>query len=349
MDSAARSGRQTTGQLGDNEIQIRVNDTRGAFATQTFIVAVTADTVAPQVVVIPSETQVDVGSTVDILVQAIDNVGVEDLVLTVDGVIIPLDSDGNGSVELDTVGSFIASASATDAAGNVSQATAEIIAIDSSDVIAPVLSIDNVTDGDLLTAPTDIIGSVTDDNLIFYTLSYATIDSDFVEYFRNTTAVDGDLLGTFDPTTLPNDEYFIQLYAIDAGGNEAFETRQISVAGDLKIGNFTVSFTDVSVPVSGIPIVVTRTYDSINAASQNDLGYGWRLEIRDADVRTSVRPTGLEDDLIYNPFFDGARVYVTLPGGQREGFTFSPQPAPGLAGSFLGIFKPNFEADARSH
>jgi hypothetical protein len=32
------------------------------------------------------------------------------------------------------------------------------------------------------------------------------------------------------------------------------------VAGDLKLGNFRLSFTDLSIPVTGIPITLTRTY-----------------------------------------------------------------------------------------
>src|SRR5262249_37713238 len=55
--------------------------------------------------------------------------------------------------------------------------------------------------------------------------------------------------------------------------------------------------------------------------------------------------TGLEEDGIYNPFRDGTRVYVTLPGGRREGFTFRPTLAEGLAGSLLQIWKPRFVPD----
>ena len=46
----------------------------------------------------------------------------------------------------------------------------------------------------------------------------------------------------------------------------------VNVAGDLKIGNFTLSFTDLSIPVSGIPVTLTRTYDSLNAGNQDELG-----------------------------------------------------------------------------
>jgi hypothetical protein len=46
---------------------------------------------------------------------------------------------------------------------------------------------------------------------------------------------------------------------------------------------------------------------------------------------------------IYRPFTDGTRVYLTLPGGDREGFTFMPQAVTDL---FTGTsYHPSFVAD----
>src|SRR5262249_46053152 len=119
-----------------------------------------------------------------------------------------------------------------------------------------------------------------------------------------------------------------------------------NVAGDLKIGNFTLSFTDLSIPVSGIPVTLTRTYDSLNASNQNQLGYGWRLEYRDTDLRTSVRPTSPDEQEagIFNPYRTGSKVYITMPGGQREGFAFEPQRLSGFEG-ILGFYQPEFVPD----
>src|SRR5439155_2978006 len=66
---------------------------------------------------------------------------------------------------------------------------------------------------------------------------------------------------------------------------------------------------------------------------------------RDTDLRTSLEPSGAEDIGIYTPFHDGARVYLTVPGGRREGFTFRAAPAGGFAGGF-GFFNPTFVPDA---
>src|SRR5205823_5299629 len=84
--------------------------------------------------------------------------------------------------------------------------------------------------------------------------------------------------------------------ADDAGGHTSTDERLVSFAGGLKLGNFTLSFTDLSIPVSGIPITVGRTYDTLTAANPDDFGYGWRLEFGDTDLRTSVGKTGDEAD-----------------------------------------------------
>ncbi|WP_324616402.1 DUF6531 domain-containing protein [Lusitaniella coriacea] len=102
------------------------------------------------------------------------------------------------------------------------------------------------------------------------------------------------------------------------------------MTGELKLGNFQLSFTDLEVPVTGIPISVTRTYDSLTAAQQDNFGYGWRLEFRDTNLQTSLPPRTEQQELLdeYPAFRDGTKVYITLPGGKRETFTFKTRPHP---------------------
>src|SRR5215467_10040145 len=104
---------------------------------------------------------------------------------------------------------------------------------------------------------------------------------------------------------LANDSCILRLTATNAGGKTATVDTDFSVMGGLKLGNFTLSFTDLTVPVAGIPITVTRTYDTLNAGTSGDFGYGWRLDYRDVHLRTSVPKTGDEQDGIFNPFRDG--------------------------------------------
>ena len=69
------------------------------------------------------------------------------------------------------------------------------------------------------------------------------------------------------------------------------------------------------------------------------------MEFRDTDLRTSLEPSGAEAIGVYNAFREGTRVYLTLPGGRREGFTFHPVPVSGF-GRLFGFSRPAFVADA---
>jgi hypothetical protein len=50
-------------------------------------------------------------------------------------------------------------------------------------------------------------------------------------------------------------------------------------------GHFTISFNDLAVPVAGLPLQVTRTYDSRAAGIQGDFGVGWTLDIRNVRLQ----------------------------------------------------------------
>jgi YD repeat-containing protein/probable HAF family extracellular repeat protein len=338
--------------VGIHSIEITVADDRGLSVTQGFDLAVIADQQTPRIDLFVSSNPALLGTPVTFVVTATDNVGVEELGLNIDGQPVPLDAAGRITLLAEPVGQYSIYAYATDAADNTGTATTTLSVIDTSDQNAPHVFIESPADYTVVTAPVEMIGTVDDpeDNLLYYTVSTAPMGSDeFTEMFRGTTEVTeatGGRLGTFDPTGLANGTYRVRLTAFDGQFESSIEN-VIEVAGDLKIGNFTLSFTDLSIPVSGIPIMVTRTYDTLTAGTQNDLGYGWRLEFRDTDLRTSVASLGeFEEELgYYAPFREGSRVYVTVPGGRRQAFTFQPTLAPGFAGSFWGYREPAFVPD----
>ena len=64
--------------------------------------------------------------------------------------------------------------------------------------------------------------------------------------------------------------------------------RLVHVDGRLKLGNFTLAFTDLTIPVAGIPITITRTYDTSRAGDQGDFGYGWQVGFGSVDVKVDV-------------------------------------------------------------
>jgi RHS repeat-associated protein len=89
----------------------------------------------------------------------------------------------------------------------------------------------------------------------------------------------------FDPTMLLNGIAQIQLSATDQSGQTSTTVVDVLVTRNVKVGNFTLAFTDLNIPVAGIPIQVIRTYDSRIKAS-GDFGFGWSLSYN--TIKTQV-------------------------------------------------------------
>ncbi|MBI2807692.1 MAG: VCBS repeat-containing protein [Planctomycetes bacterium] len=326
-------------------VTLEVTDPRGARATQSFNVTVVPDTLAPQIGIALNPITTIIGGTAFVRVVAYDNVGVTALDLTVNGT--PIALDGNGQAALDTTAAGIVglTASARDVAGNVGTANATFRVIDPNVVNAPNIAITAPAADGTITTFTNVVGTVQDPNLLDYELFLRPADapeSAFKKFAGGATNVINGTLGVIDPTLLSNDSYVLRLVATNAGGLQSILDQNVSISGELKLGNFQLTFDDMSIPLGGIPITVTRIYDSLAASRKGDFGFGWRLDFRDTDLRTSLPKSGAEIVGLYTPFQFGTKVYLTLPGGQREGFTFTPQ----QHGLFnLVYFTPNFTPD----
>jgi RHS repeat-associated protein len=340
---------------------VTVADGNGGSTQQEVEINVVGDTEAPQVRLIAGFNFINQGESVTFQARATDNIGVAGLQLLINDNPVAIDGNGLFTVENAVVGKLEGRAIAIDAAGNTSEATFDVDVVDTSDTNAPTVSFSlDVAEDGIVTAPTDIIGTISDDGDIdYYTVEVAPVaGGEFKEVLRvdNPDAVTDGVLGKFDPSLLQNDSYRVRLSVYDTGGNGSFAEEVVDVAGELKLGNFRLSFTDLSVPVTGIPITLTRTYDTLTSNTTDDFGYGWRMEFRDTDLRTSLGKPTEEDELLGRKpaYKDDTRVYITLPGGKREGFTFKPSidPISGfLRGAAAGtnadpnIYRPKFEAD----
>jgi RHS repeat-associated protein len=347
--------------LAPHTVQVSVSDGNGGSATETINLSVVRDTEAPIVRLIALNNTVRLGEDITFQARATDNVKVASLQLTVDGKPVILDANGIVTVKASRSGTIRGVATATDSSNNTSTTvTFDVTVIDPSDINAPTVSFDLSTIGDgFVKAPTDIKGTTSDDTGIkSYRLIATPVDSgesktifEVDKSGQNLKNING-VLGKFDPSLLQNDSYVLRLEVEDLGGNISYSERTVDVAGDLKLGNFRLSFTDLTVPVTGIPITLTRTYDTLNSAIADDFGYGWRMEFRDTDLRTGVGKPSEEQQLLnrQNAFKDGTKVYITLPGGKREAFTFKPKMVEQIDGSSLLYFakyfyRPEFVAD----
>jgi RHS repeat-associated protein len=121
------------------------------------------------------------------------------------------------------------------------------------------------------------------------------------------TITGGGTIATIDPTTLANGEYVLRLMGTLSNGTQQTSLIVFSVTGDNKPGRVTKFVTDIHLPVAGMPIAISRRYDSLERGKLGDFGYGWTLV-------TAVR-------LDVNKKND---VTFTM-NGRRQTFKFAPQ------------------------
>ncbi len=142
----------------------------------------------------------------------------------------------------------------------------------------PVLAIETPDDKDEVIAITDIIGTVEDVNLAAYTVEIARVGGEFSSIAGGLDNVSDDVLGKLDPTLQLNGIYTLRLTAWDENANTSTVTKDFLITGKNKPGAFTLSFMDLHIPVSGVPIMLNRIYDSRNK-TKGDFGVGWDLDI----------------------------------------------------------------------
>ena len=179
LDSQGRlSWTPTSAQVGDHAIALTVSDSAGFNTQQTFNLNVTPDTIAPKVKLIASYDLINLGESITFQARATDNTKVAGLQLLINGTSVVLDANGMARFTPTQAGTITAKAIATDSAGNIGQATFDVAVIDTSDVSAPDVSLNlgAIANG-TVTAPVDIKGTVSDDNLDYYRLLVAPIGS----------------------------------------------------------------------------------------------------------------------------------------------------------------------------
>ena len=210
-------------------------------------------------------------------------------------------------------------------AGKSGQGTLNVAALVLGDNAPPIALITAPVDGSAVTGPTTIVGTASDTNFLRYELAIAGAGSeDWRLIGEGSAGVTNGALGTLDPTLLLNGIYTLRLTVFDRGSNTAKAEIPVQVEGNQKVGYFTLSYTDLIVPLSGIPIQVTRTYDSRDT-KKGDFGVGWSMGLKAVRVSTTRElGTGWQVDkagLNYNLTAGSEHfVSVTLPSGRVESF-----------------------------
>ncbi|BCX50344.1 conserved hypothetical protein [Haloferula helveola] len=210
--------------------------------------------------------------------------------------------------------------------------TFEIVDFDEQ---ALTLEIESPSDGDTVTGHVEIRGTAYSSRLESWRLELAPIVPSGAIAPREMIAsgsapVVDALLGTLDPSLSLNGAYQLILSGTTTAGSFSEYSVPILIDGNLKIGHFALDFEDLSIPMSGLPLTVTRTYDS-RSPQLGDFGPAWGVGLRSIRIRKAgLLGEGWEQDQVISgilPIYavnttTRKRVIVTFPDGRTE--TFEP-------------------------
>ena len=287
-------------------LRVTATDPYGVSSSRTFDLDVVAETTAPTVRVEYSSDPAEIRVKETFVVVASDAVGVASMTLTVDGTQLVLDAHGSASMTFAqaSLAGVSVMATATNVNGLTGSVSQSLPVDDPTDTSAPTATLASLFDPRTgnstglpnqvkVTAPMEVFGTVGDGagaaNPVSYTLTVSPINGGPSTTINSSTsaAIAGGDLGMFDPTLLADGAYVLRLTATNLGGHVATDERIVNVSGHLKLGNLHLSFTDLTIPVAGIPITITRSYDTLNANKQGDFGDGWTLDEGDFQLQVS--------------------------------------------------------------
>ena len=198
--------------------------------------------------------------------------------------------------------------------------------------ISPIASITTPTVNQQVSGFVDIIGTAGDVvpvDFSSWALTYEPFGGIPTQIATGTTPVTDATIATWDTTQLQNGVYTITLTTQDKSGQTATASVQVQLVGELKVGNFRFTQQDIVIPVQGLPITVSRTYDTLNKDRYKDLGHGWTLDISDMDVQEDQYREAFESisgGMIPLRIGGGRDVTITLPDGRVTVFGFELKP-----------------------
>jgi RHS repeat-associated protein len=330
----------TPAQLGSHSVTVRVADAAGLFATQSFTVTVSDAATALQLAVTLTPTIANAGETVTLSVLVSGgNGGDITRTATLDGTQLVLNASGVATFAAPATGvhrvNVLAQSAPVNGSAPAPQAREIVLTVrDASDTTAPVAAITTPTANSEILAPVSVSGTASDTRFAYYQLLLrpaGASSSAWVEIYRGLSAVTNGVLGTLDPTRINNGVYELGLNVVDVNGLATSVVVPIEVSRDRKIGQFRLSFSDINADASGMPLTLTRTYDSLRKDVMGDFGWGWSADAQDVSVRKNMvfgqqwNVTTSGFNICLRPAGQ-RRITVTLPDGGVYRFNARNQP-----------------------
>ena len=315
-------------------VRLEVNDDWGGREELSYEITVLADGEPPQVSISMAPNPVCQTNVAAVCVVASDNVGLTEVSLSIDGQDFALDSSRCALWTPSNNGLIPALATAVDPSGLSTQQAIDLTVIDCNDEQAPEVTLISPMAGTSHNAPVPIVVDIDDNTPTTLTwevvLRRIGVDGEQI-LATGSGAISAAEVAVFEPMSLQAGDYVVEVV-----GSDGVQTGGISIplaagTGE-KPGRVAFAQQDVAWRLGALPLVVGRTYDSLDAGPEftpaTDLGPGWRLALA-ASVEDSVAdaPAGSPAGIFGGtPFNNQTRVTVTRPDGERVGFTFDPQP-----------------------
>ena len=313
-------------------------------------VRVLPDSMDPPAVQLRADPEVvAVGERVQLTVQVDGNSPAETTDLTVDGVAVDVDGQGHATYTPAAAGAFEARVVVTDTAGLQGGAETTFFAHSSANNGAPTVSISSPADGALLEGTTNVTGTVSDSDLALYVIELQKKDqTSWTRVHTGASAVAFGTLGPLDTSLVRAGTYTLRVRALDSWGNEASDSRMVVLGSSTTVGNLQLSFTDVGISLVGAPIVIVRSYDSMNP-ERGDFGEKWEMTMTGGGQKpevTNVAGDGWDFEgncvLSSNTIELKPHFYVFRFDGRPLVFRFSPEWQGCMLGgqTFLAHFEP---------
>ncbi|MFN7783664.1 MAG: Ig-like domain-containing protein, partial [Lysobacterales bacterium] len=287
----------TPSAAGSVPVRVRVRDAL-AWVEQSWTIDVVAADVPLQAQVSVSPNPAQAGAPITISVSTSGAAAAITASATLNGQPVTLDPDGSTTINApNQPGNYVLVVTVSDGY-DTAQNTTTVSVANANGTAPPTVSILSPREGaneDLLklTQRLAVRASVNDDNLRSWALvlvERGARSDEFIAIASGSNTFANAEIGTLDPTLLQNGQYALLLRAEDLSGNRVSDVVALSVEGEMKIGHFSISFEDVSVPVAGIPVSVTRTYDTRVRHKRQDFGHGWSLDYQNVRVQESRTP-----------------------------------------------------------
>jgi len=282
--------------LGTYSLSVDVQDNQGNTATVRWGVTVVDSNAALSVEIhIGPSLSIDPDEPVTVTVLPTNGAGQLIVDLTVDGQAYVLDELLQTEVTVSESGVHIVEATVSDGLETVTQQAVFFVS-DPNDTESPVVSIITPENNINISSLIDVEATASDVNLYSWRLT-ATAGHPLAEPILlaegsdNTGITETTVNGQFDPSMLRNGVYLLSMEATDTGGRTSAIQHVVTVEGGLKVGNFAVSFDDLAIPMGGLPLTLTRSYDSRRKHEAMDFGYGWSINYQAVTVEESVEPS----------------------------------------------------------